>query len=133
MTQDQAQVQALVKTMTDAFMAKDITAVMQSYEPGAVVAFEPGTPVSDPEVLAAMFTAMSGVNPVFDYAGHEVMVSGDTALHIAPWQMTGAGPDGTEVQQSGLSVAVLRRQADGTWLMVIDNPHGSRLIHVAAD
>ncbi|NRB17861.1 MAG: SgcJ/EcaC family oxidoreductase [Rhodobacteraceae bacterium] len=133
MTQDQTQVQALVKTMTDAFMAKNITAVMQSYEPGAVVAFEPGKPISDPEAMAAMFTAMSGVNPVFDYAGHEVMVSGDTALHIAPWQMTGTGPDGTEIQQSGLSVAVLRRQADGAWLMVIDNPHGSRLIHVAAD
>jgi len=133
MTQDQTQVQALVKTMTDAFMAKNITAVMQSYEPGAVIAFEPGTPISDPGAMAAMFTAMSGVNPVFDYNGHEVMVSGDTALHIAPWQMTGTGPDGTEIQQSGLSVAVLRRQADGAWLMVIDNPHGSRLIHVAAD
>ena len=128
MNKDQTGVRALVETMTNAFMAKDIETVMQSYEPGAVVAFEPGAPVSDPEVLTAMFTGMSGVNPQFSYAGHEVMVSGDTALHIAPWVMTGTAPDGSAIQQSGLSVAVLRRQDDGSWLMVIDNPHGSQLM-----
>jgi ketosteroid isomerase-like protein len=42
--------------------------------------------------------------------------------------MTGKSPDGQEIKQSGLSVAVLRRQADGGWKMVIDNPHGGRLL-----
>jgi len=128
MTNDQMLVLGAVETMTAAFMAKDIETVMQAYEPGAVVAFEPGQPIGDTETLAAMFTGMSGVNPQFTYVGHEVMVSGDTALHIAPWSMTGTGPDGSEIQQSGLSVAVLRRQEDGTWRMVIDNPHGSHLM-----
>ncbi|OUS36278.1 hypothetical protein A9Q94_09910 [Rhodobacterales bacterium 56_14_T64] len=133
MNTDQTQALAAIETMTNAFMAKDIEAVMKSYEPGAVVAFEPGAPVSDPTALVAMFTAMSGVDPKFTYAGHEVMVSGDTALHIAPWEMTGTGPDGSVIQQSGLSVAVLRRQQDGSWLMVIDNPHGSRLIPAVSE
>jgi ketosteroid isomerase-like protein len=128
MTQDQTQVLVAVETMTAAFMAKDIETVMQAYEPGAVVAFEPGQPIGDAATLVAMFTGMSGVDPQFTYAGHEVMVSGDTALHIAPWTMTGTGPDGAEIKQSGLSVAVLRRQPDGSWRMVIDNPHGSRLM-----
>jgi len=35
---------------------------------------------------------------------------------------------GNEIGQSGLSIAVLRRQADGSWKMVIDNPHGSHLM-----
>jgi len=133
MSKDHKDVREVVEVMTNAFMAKDIETVMQSYEPGAVVAFEPGNPVSDPEVLTAMFTGMSGVNPQFTYAGHEMMVSGDTALHIAPWTMTGTGPDGSAIQQSGLSVAVLRRQDDGSWLMVIDNPHGSRLIPTVSE
>jgi len=45
-------------------------------------------------------------------------------IWIAPWSMAGTTSDGQEIQQSGLSVAVLRRQADGGWKMVIDNPHG---------
>ena len=66
---------------------------------------------------------------VFDYpSGHEVIVNGDIAIHIAPWSMTGRTPDGQDLAQSGLSVAVMRRQADGSWRMVIDNPHGGRLL-----
>lgn len=38
--------------------------------------------------------------------------------------MAGVAPDGSPVTGSGLSVAVLRRQTDGRWLMVIDNPFG---------
>ncbi len=56
------------------------------------------------------------------------MVQGDIAVHFAPWTMTGTAPDGTEIKQTGLSVAVLRKQADGNWLMVIDNPHGQHLM-----
>ncbi len=128
MTQDQQNVLTAVETMTLAFQAGDIDAVMQTYEPGATVVFEPGSPVQDGDQLRAMFTAMAEVNPVFTYTGHEVFVAGDTAIHIAPWSMTGQAPDGQAIAQSGLSVAVLRRQADGAWKMVIDDPHGAHLM-----
>lgn len=41
------------------------------------------------------------------YSGHEVFVAGKTAMHLALCEMTGTAPDGTEIGQSGLSVAVL--------------------------
>lgn len=52
---------------------------------------------------------------------------GNVALHLAPWTMTGTLPDGTPVSQTGLSVAVMRRQPDGAWRMVIDHPYGDHL------
>lgn len=128
MTADETDALDAISTMTSAFMAGDIEAVMNVYEDHASVAFEPGQPVSDAAVLAEMFTAMSALKPQFTYSGHEVIVQGDLALHIAPWSMTGTTPDGQDVAQSGLSVAILRKQADGGWKMVIDNPHGARLI-----
>ncbi len=114
--------------MTEAFQVSDIPRVMESYVPGAVVAFTPGEAVSDPTQLTTMFIEMAAINPEFTYSGHEVFISGDTGLHIAPWTMVATLPDGSEMTQSGLSVAVLRKQEDGTWRMVIDNPHGARLI-----
>ena len=128
MTQDEQNVLATVETMTAALQNKDIAAVMAIYEPSATVAFEPGSPISDNAVLEQMFTGMAAINPVFDYAGHDVIVNGDLAVHIAPWHMTAVTPDGQEINQSGLSVAVLRRQSDGDWKIVIDNPHGGRLL-----
>jgi len=128
MTKDETNVQAAVEKMTAAFQSNQIETVMSAYEHGAAVVFEPGRLVTDEEQVRQMFSAMASAKPVFTYSGHEIVVSGDTALHIAPWHMTAHTPDGQEIMQSGLSVAVLRRQADGSWKMVIDNPHGARLL-----
>ncbi len=128
MSQDQEDVLNAIQTMTSNFQGNDIAGVMASYETEATVVFEPGSPVSDAEQLEQMFAGMATVKPVFEYAGHEVIVNGDIAMHIAPWSMTGITLDGQELEQSGLSIAVLRRQPDGSWKMVIDNPHGGRLL-----
>ncbi len=129
MTQDQQEVLAAIEAMTSAFQSKDITKVMESYEPGATVVFEPDAPVDDAAQLQQMFAAVSEINPEFRYEnGHEVIVAGDVALHIAPWEMSAKAPDGQNIEQSGLSVALLRKQSDGSWKMVIDNPYGGRLL-----
>lgn len=128
MNEDQKSVLAVIERMTEAFHNGDIEGVMANYEGTAVIAFEPRIPVTGPAVLRQMFGDAFAINPRFSYSGHEVMVAGDIAVHFAPWTMTGTAPDGTEIGQSGLSVAVLRKQADGNWLMVIDNPHGQRLM-----
>jgi ketosteroid isomerase-like protein len=81
-------------------------------------------PVSGPPALRAMFAGFIAAKARFTFHGHEVIQAGDVALHLTPWRMAGVAPDGTAVTASGLSVAVLRRQADGRWLLVIDDPYG---------
>lgn len=128
MDQDKSAVLESLQTMTDNFQNGEIAAVMQSYESAATVLFQPGEEVRDPEQIAANFAAFSAMNPRFSYASHEVTVQGDIATHIAPWTMTATGPDGQPLEQSGLSVSVWRRQLDGSWRMVIDNPNGAHLL-----
>lgn len=129
MTEEQQNVLNAIEKMTKAFENKDIDKVMACYEPEAVVVFEPESPVSDTSILREMFTGMSMVNPIFTYSGHEVFITGNIATHIAPWKMTAKAPDGTEIKQNGLSIAVLRKQKDGNWLMILDNPHGQFLMN----
>ncbi len=128
MTKDQTDVQNAIEAMTSAFQRGEIEQVMSRYEAEATVVFEPAAPVSDRDVITEMFSGMAAIKPTFTYSGHEVIVNGDIAIHTAPWVMEGKMPDGHVINQSGLSVAVLRKQADGAWLMVIDNPHGARLL-----
>jgi len=128
MSTQQKEILATVEKMTAAFHAGDIDGVMNSYEPTATVVFEPANPISDPAVIQSMFQGAFSLDPEFSYSGHEVYIAGDIAIHFAPWTMTGTMPDGAQVEQAGLSVAVLRRQSDGRWLMVIDNPHGQHLL-----
>ncbi|WP_420570841.1 YybH family protein [Kordia sp.] len=129
MTREQQNVLDAITKMTEAFQNKDIDTVMACYEPNAVIVFEPESPISDTHILREMFTKMSMVNPIFTYSGHEVFITGNIATHIAPWTMTAKAPDGTEIKQSGLSVAVLRKQKNGQWLMILDNPHGQFLMN----
>lgn len=117
-----------IVVMTNALQRGDVTAILDTYEPTAVVVGEPGKPATGDAALRAMFAGFIALKPEFTYSGHDVVVAGDVALHLAPWQMTGTAPDGTKVHQRGLSVAVLRRQADGRWLMAIDQPHGDALL-----
>ena len=126
---DKSQVLEAIKAMTHAFHSQDIDAVLDSYENNAAVMFEPGKSVSGEEALKTMFEGAFQINPEFEYPnGHEVYTANDMALHIAPWVMKGKAPDGTDIQEAGLSVAVLRKQKDGKWLLVLDNPHGQLLM-----
>lgn len=130
MSEDQNSVLATISQMTAAYNAGDIDAVMLTYENSATILFEPGLPVSGGDALRAMFQGSLAINPQFSFGEHEVIIQGDIALHSVTWTMTGTTPDGQDISQSGLSVAVLRRQSDGNWLMVIDNPHGQRLLDI---
>ena len=52
-----------------------------------------------------------------------VLEAGDLALVVGVWSFTGTR-DGAPVELSARNADVLRRQADGTWRFVIDNPWG---------
>jgi ketosteroid isomerase-like protein len=101
---------------------------MTTYEPGAVVLGQPDIPTSGDAQLRAMFASFVATKAKFVLGEHDVVQAGDLALHITDWQMTGQAPDGTAMTGRGLSVAVLRRQRDGSWAMVIDNPFGDALL-----
>jgi ketosteroid isomerase-like protein len=53
-----------------------------------------------------------------------VVAAGEIALVCGRWTMQATGPDGHPIQLAGHFTDVVRRQADGRWLFVIDNPYG---------
>ena len=126
--EEQKQVYRTITNMVAAFQNRDINGILASYEPDAIVMFEPQRPVSGKEVFRMVFSQFFGMNPQYTFGGHEIYVSDNIATHIAPWSMVGTLPDGAKIEQSGLSIAVLRKQADGNWLMIQDNPHGQFLL-----
>jgi ketosteroid isomerase-like protein len=54
-----------------------------------------------------------------------VLQATDLALVAGVWSFNGTGADGEPVMLTGHNADVLRRQADGTWRFVIDNPWGT--------
>ena len=116
---DESNIVKTIETMTGAFARGDIDRIMSTYEDGAVVVGSPGAPVAGDAALRRMFADFVAAGVKFTYGRHEVAISGDVGLHLMNW--TAHGPEGP---RSALSVAVLRRQDDGSWKMVIDHPFG---------
>ena len=62
---------------------------------------------------------------MFEITGRTVIENGDLALHHCSWRAEGpTGSDGA----SGRAADALRRQPDGSWLVIIDNPWGTALL-----
>ncbi|MDI2125563.1 YybH family protein [Yinghuangia seranimata] len=94
--------------------AGDAEGLAELYEPDAVMAYPPGQVTSGRAAILALFEAMIAARPTF--APEEplpTIVTGDLALTST------RAKDGT-----GGRAQVVRRQADGSWLRVLDRPEG---------
>jgi ketosteroid isomerase-like protein len=77
---------------------------------------------------AGVSEALSGfisMNGKLDLEVTRVLEVDDLALVTGVWSFNGTGPDGEPVRLAASNADVLRRQADGTWRFVIDNPWGT--------
>jgi ketosteroid isomerase-like protein len=103
----------------------DLDSLMPLYESEAAFATEPGSLAHGaPGVSEALggFISMKGE---LDIEVTRVLEVGDLALVAGLWSFDGTGPDGEPVRLAARNADVLRRQSDGTWRFVIDNPWGT--------
>jgi hypothetical protein len=56
---------------------------------------------------------------------NRVVQASDLALLITEWSINGNKPDGKSINLIGKGTVGLRRQSNGAWLMVIENPWGT--------
>ena len=52
----------------------------------------------------------------------KVVSTGDLAIVYNDWGMSATGPDGSPIERAGKAIEVMRRQPDGSWRDVIDDP-----------
>ena len=116
------------RLLGDAFAAGDIERVMELYEPDAVIVPQPGQVMIGAEQVRAALQGFLDVNVRFSADTAEVIQTGDLALVAAQWSATIDGPDGERVVLGGVSSDVMRRQADGGWRYLIDQPWADQIV-----
>ena len=101
--------------------------LVQLYESEAVFVVEPGKTVRGLEAIREAFAGFLALRPTIDMTTRGVyMAPGGLALLEGSWTLRGTGPDGSAVELHGESSEVARRQSDGTWRYVIDDPGTGR-------
>ena len=111
-------------TFTQLFSDGDLEGVMALYEPGAQLIPQPGAlPISGPAIRQVL-KGFLALRPTMSIQTTGVVKTQDIALLRSNWTLSGKGADGRPVEMSHRSVEVVRRQADGTWRFLIDDPFG---------
>lgn len=103
----------------------DLESLMPLYEREAAFAAEPGTLAHGAPGVGEALTGFISMNGELDLEVTRVLEVDDLALVVGEWSFNGTGPDGEPVRLAARNADVLRRQADGSWRFVIDNPWGT--------
>jgi uncharacterized protein (TIGR02246 family) len=103
----------------------DVNAALTLYDADATFAPQPGEEAKGVEAIRGALQQFTALNPRLRGEITNVMTAGDVALVHNRWQLEGTRPDGSPVELRGHSADVLRRAADGTWRIVIDDPWGA--------
>ena len=112
--------------LLEALTRGDLETAVALYEPKASFVQESGEVAVGRTAIREILSAYVAIKPKFTVKSRSVQ-SGDGTLAMTglKWSATGTDPEGKPVTLSGNSSEVVRRQADGTWLFVIDNPRGA--------
>jgi uncharacterized protein (TIGR02246 family) len=103
----------------------DLESLMTLYESEAAFATEPGSLAPGVPGVREALDGFISMNGKLDLEVTRVLEAGDLALVIGVWSFDGTGTDGEPVRLASKNADVLRRQTDGSWRFVIDNPWGT--------
>jgi ketosteroid isomerase-like protein len=114
----------VIRLFSDRLNASDVDGALALYEPEAAFVAEPGRWVAGTEEIRAALERFAALEPKLEGEIESVMEAGGVALVVNRWSLRGQGPEGP-VEMGGRSADVLRRQSDGSWRVVIDDPWGA--------
>jgi uncharacterized protein (TIGR02246 family) len=111
----------LHRAFEDAFNRQDLESVVALYEPGAVLVSPSGS-VQGTDAIRDRYRVILAARPSMQLQTLSVNRTGNLAMLHGRWTVVERGTDGHQVRREGRNTEVVRRQADGRWLFVIDNP-----------
>jgi ketosteroid isomerase-like protein len=106
------------------FRTGDLDQLLSLYERDALFVPQPGHTVVGHAAIREALAGFLALGGRFEMTPEPPLVAGDVAVLSSSWSLSGSGQDGVPFELASRTSDVVRRHADGTWLLVIDNPYG---------
>ena len=107
------------------FSAGAADLLMTLYEDDAVMLSATGQQVVGKDAIREVINGFLAMNGEFRIERPKIVEARDLALLMAKWTLNAASSHGQPIEIGGHTSDVVRRQPDGSWLFVIDNPFGT--------
>ena len=116
----------LYELFSEYFNAGTIDLLLTLYTDDAVLVPAAGQEARGKPAIREALNGFLALNGTFQMERPTVIESADTALVMVKWTLKGASPQGGPVEIAGQTSDVVRRQPEGNWLIIIDNPFGAQ-------
>ncbi len=114
----------VLESIVDGINTGNLDTLMPLYESEAAFATQPGSLAHGSSGVREALASFISMNGQLDLKVTRVLEVDDLALVTGTWSFNGTGADGEPLRLQANNADVLRRQTDGTWRFVIDNPWG---------
>ncbi len=117
--------EACDRLFADCVARGDLDALLSLYEEAATFVREDGSCVNGRAAIREELSPLVAARPRMKMHVRRVVPAGaDLALLFNDWTFSAAGEDGVVEPQAGSAMEIVRRQPDGSWRFVLDDPHG---------
>lgn len=100
-----------------------VDAVVALYEPKACLVLEGGTIARGTRAIRKAIAMFATMKPRFEMNVTRIVKAGDDlAVLYNDWSLSATRPDGTPFTDTGKATEIVRRQRDGTWRFIVDDP-----------
>ncbi len=112
------------RLFAERFRSGDIDGLMELYDPEAIFLTQAGEIVAGGDAIRDLLRGFLQLAEAFELEHEQAIQSDGVALLQDRWTLTGRDPEGNLIEMSDRTAGIARRQADGGWRIVIDNPWG---------
>ncbi len=112
------------RLFAERFRSGDLDGMMELYDREATFITQSGELAAGTDAIREVLDGFLQLAESFELGHDQVVQSGGVALLRNDWTLRGRDPSGNQVEMSNRTAGVARRQTDGGWQILIDNPWG---------
>ena len=117
--------QQMSAAFANAFNSGNISNLLSLFDDQAQMVTQNGDAVTGHDAIAEQLNGFLSLGGQMAAENVYAYVQGDTALLRGHWKLTAKNEDGSPLEIEGHTSEVVKKQADGRWLYIIDHPFGA--------
>jgi len=112
------------RRFAECVQSSDLDGLVALYEPGACLVRQDGTIAIGHLEIRQALAALTSQPMTIEMHVVAAIETDDLAMLYNDWDIRLVGGDGMPTGRAGKAIEIVRRQPDGRWLFVIDDPFG---------